>query len=315
MKQSKKDWLIAGVMTWLLPGVILSLLQIPDTTQKPHQQPQETLPGTVDAAITVFTEGEIETMELSDYLTGVLLCEMPESFSIEALKAQAVVARTYALRTVTQKDKHPQNAICTDPSCCQGYISPTEYRGSQSGIAQARQAVQETKAQVLLYRGELIDATYFSCSGGRTEAAVAVWGADVPYLQSVTSPGEETASHYTDTVRFSKEELSNALSVEMTGDPGSWIGSAVYTQGGGIASLNICGKTFTGTQLRNLLNLRSTSFTWQTDNAGITIQTKGYGHRVGMSQYGAQAMAVAGSDYQQILTHYYAGVAIGEYTQ
>lgn len=312
MRRGKKDLLTAGIVTWLLPGVILALLHLGKAKPLSQSQPTETLPPPLQATIHVLTDEGMKKMEMNDYLLGVLLCEMPESFSIEAKKAQAVVARTYALRTAQQKDKHPQNAVCGDPSCCQGYLSPVQYKGSEEGIEQARQAVLQTQDQVLLYRGDLIDATYFSCSGGKTEAAVAVWGTDVPYLQSVASPGEEIASHYTDTVRFSREDFENALSVQLTGEPASWIGSAMYTQGGGIANVTVCGKEFTGTQLRSLLNLRSTYITMHADAEGITVSTKGFGHRVGMSQYGAQAMALAGHDYREILLHYYAGVYIGK---
>lgn len=313
MKQTKKDILAAMLMTWIIPGILLGLLHMPDSEEMPlTAQPQVTRP-IAERTITVLTKDGLRQMEMTAYLTGVLLCEMPESFSLEAKKAQAVVARTYALKTVLEKGKHPADAVCTDPSCCQGYTAPEAYAGSQWGIEQAKLAATQTAREVLLYRDELIDATYFSCSGGKTEAAVAVWGTDVPYLQSVESPGEESAAYYEDTEYFTAEQFARALSVQLTGEPASWITGVVYTQGGGIANVTVCGKTFTGRQLRSLLGLRSTNISMKATADGVTVETKGFGHRVGMSQYGAQAMSEAGNTYQQILAHYYVGANIGEY--
>ena len=250
-------------------------------------------------------------LSLTDYLTGVLIGEMPGSFHTEAKKAQAVVARTYALRRIGGTDKHP-GAVCTDSSCCQGYVDPNTFADSET-VELARQAVIATEGMVLAYGGELIDATYFSCSGGQTEDAVAVWGSDVPYLQSVESPGEEIAAHYTDTVSFTKAQLEDTLGITLTGSAKRWIGAETYTEGGGVASIVIGGKRYKGTELRSLLALRSTSFSVTADEKGLTFTTKGYGHRVGMSQYGAQAMALSGSGFEKILTHYYQGAALTQW--
>ena len=131
-------------------------------------------------------------MELNEYLTGVVLGEMPISFELEAQKAQAVVARTYTMRAWYRGGRHDGAAVCTDSTCCQSYISPVDYMsagGTQSGVDRIYAAVEATGLEVLTYQGELIEATYFSCSGGSTEDAVAVWGTDYPYLRSVDSPG------------------------------------------------------------------------------------------------------------------------------
>ena len=168
----------------------------------------------------------------------------------------------------------------------------------------------DTSGYVLTYQGELIEATYFSCSGGSTEDAVAVWGTDVPYLRATDSPGEENAAHYTDTVTFTPAEFANALSLELTGNPAGWLGKVTYTAGGGVDTMEIGGISFKGTALRKILNLRSTAFTMSAGENGITVTTKGYGHRVGMSQYGADAMAVAGSSFAEILAHYYRGTTL-----
>ena len=263
--------------------------------------------------IRVLTDSGTVEMDLQEYLVGVLLMELPGNFHMEAQKAQAVVARTYALRTTEHKAKHPGNAICVDPQCCQGYQDPAEYvclGGSDARIELAKEAVEVTQGQVLTYENALIDATYFSCSGGQTEDALAVWGVDVPYLQSVSSPGEELASYYWDSVMLSVEEFQNALGLKLTGSPDSWIGPITYTRSGGVKSIEIVGNVYSGTEFRTMLSLRSTAFSISVSSKTITIITKGFGHRVGMSQYGAQAMALNGAQYLQILAHYYPGTEI-----
>ena len=255
-------------------------------------------------------------MELEYYLCGVVLAEMPADFDDEALKAQSVVARTYALRRLELGTKHKTGAVCTDPACCQGYLSQDDFiarGGSPTSVSKISQAVQETAGKVLMYDDKLIDATYFSCSGGMTEDAVAVWGSDVPYLQSVASPGEEIATHYSDEITLRPEEVEKALGLHLDGDPGQWFEILSLTDGGGVAEIKICGAVFTGVELRKRLSLRSTNFTVSATANEITFHTKGYGHRVGMSQYGAEAMALAGHSYQEILLHYYQGASLATY--
>ena len=258
------------------------------------------------------SSGNLQQMSLREYLVGVVLAEMPADFEPEALKAQAVVARTYTRKRM-EGSKHSGASVCMDPGCCQGFRSGEEYLsqgGRASSVEKIRSAVADTDGLVLRYDGKLIDATYFSCSGGTTEDAVAVWGQDVPYLQSVESPGEEEAPRFTDSVTFSPAQLAGKLGLSADGDPREWFGSVTYTDGGGVESMIIRGQSFTGTQLRQKLGLRSTAFSVQASADAIIITTRGFGHRVGMSQYGAQAMARAGSTYAEILAHYYTGAEL-----
>ena len=177
-------------------------------------------------------------------------------------------------------------------------------------MEKVRASVADTEGLVLRYDGALIDATYFSCSGGTTEDAVAVWGQDVPYLQSVLSPGEEEAPRFSDSVTFSPGDFAGKLGLSADGDPGGWFGAVTYTDGGGVDTMVIRGKTFSGTQLRSKLGLRSTAFEIKVSGNTITVTTRGFGHRVGMSQCGAQAMAKTGSSYADILVHYYTGAEL-----
>ena len=274
-----------------------------------------TEPARRDAAeeLTVLNRsGNLQQMTMEAYLTGVVLAEMPASFEPEALKAQAVVARTYTRRRM-ESSKHTAAAVCMDPGCCQSWRSESDYLdsgGRERDLQKVRQAVADTDGLVLRYDGKLIDATYFSCSGGSTEDAVAVWGQDVPYLQAVQSPGEEEAPRFTDSVSFSPVQVAEKLGLTADGDPGSWFGAVTHTDGGGVDTMVILGKEFTGTGLRSKLGLRSTAFEVTVTGKPITFTTRGFGHRVGMSQYGAQAMAKEGSTCAQILAHYYIGTEL-----
>ena len=251
-------------------------------------------------------------MELEAYLIGVILAEMPTTFELAALEAQAVVARTYALKRYQEK-RHADGAVCTDSACCQAYIAIADYLdglGYAEDVAIARNAVQATTGMVLLYEDALAEATYFHSSGGRTEDAVAVWGAAYPYLQAIDSPGEEQMEHYSAQVFYDKSTLEQLVGLHLSNSPESWVGRITYTTGGGVDTIIFGGRAFTGIQLRKLLNLNSTAFTIQPETGGISITTLGKGHRVGMSQCGAQAMALKGSTYQQILCYYYPGTRI-----
>lgn len=318
MKPLTKDILFSFTMGFLLPGLLLGvgvqLMKKETEVQIPVQQmQQETLQETVALPMLLRAPGgAVEQMDLDTYLVGVVLAEMPAFFEEEALKAQAVVARTYTCKAYETGGKHGDGSVCSDPSCCQAYITRSDYLergGTEEGLEKVEAAVEATSGQVLTYEGELIEATYFSCSGGSTEDAEAVWGTAYPYLKSVDSPGEEQAAPYEETLVFTLREFQNALGRILEGNPAHWFGLTTYTEGGGVAEMKICGETYTGTQLRSLLGLRSTAFHIEVGDT-IQITTRGYGHRVGMSQYGADAMAVAGSSYETILAHYYQGAVL-----
>lgn len=334
MKLIWKQVLWAAVMGMAVPSICLGIVvgfssreQVRTAGEETTRH--ETAATTVDTVSTIalpvsdiqvsvlLTDARCQQMDLEEYLTGVVLAEMPADFEPEALKAQAVVARTYTLRRMETGTKHTDGDVCGNSNCCQGYKSPEDYLsggGTQASVDKIRQAVHATSGQVLTYEGKLIEATYFSCSGGTTEDALAVWGTDIPYLQSTDSPGEENASHYKDSVFFSKEEFESCLGGGLSGSPTTWLGAVTYTTGGGVNTIQIGGQTYKGTQIRTLLGLRSTDFTMTASETGIEVVTHGYGHRVGMSQYGADAMAASGSDYTQILAHYYTGTTLETYT-
>lgn len=323
MKMIWKELIVCLFMGMVLPGTMLNM------TKNYMEEKTVTEPVETEAAVTAMAEpfsgnpqiqvllsdGNVQAMDLEEYLVGVVLAEMPASFEGEALKAQAVAARTYAAKAAAS-GKHAGGTICTDSNCCQAYISEASYLGNggtKLGIEKIRGAVSATRGKVLTYHGELIDATYFSCSGGSTEDAQAVWGVDFPYLKAVESPGEEGAEYYRDTVIIPKDRAEMLLGLELPENPGQWLGTVKRTPGSGIATMEIGGRIFKGTELRTLLGLRSTAMTIEADDRGLVIETRGWGHRVGMSQYGADAMAVSGSTYEEILSHYYTGTELTQY--
>lgn len=262
-----------------------------------------------DNALTlrVLVEGESREMTLHEYLVGVLAAEMPADFPAQALMAQAIASRTFALRK-TETGKHGAADVCADSACCQGWRA-----GERTEAFEA--AVTQTDGLVVTYRDELIDATFFSCAGGSTEAALAVWGSDIPYLQAVDSPNEEDAPRYSETTDFSAAEFAAIMEeaypeLHLIGLPTYWFGRTTHTDGGGIDTVEIGGVAVRGTTLRSLLHLRSTDMTIEVIGNTVRITTRGFGHRVGLSQYGAKAMAEAGSDFEEILTHYYRNCAL-----
>ncbi len=266
---------------------------------------------TKDSAVSVcLTDGT--ELALDAYLQRVLLGEMPISFEKEALKAQAVAARTYTAKAMAG-GKHG-GKLCTDSTCCQAFCDAAAFASfTPEEWEKAADAVRETDALVLTYDGALIEATFFSCSGGRTEDAVAVWGTDYPYLRSVESPGEEAAKYDTDSRLVSKRELETALEITLSDNAASWAGAVQLTSGGGVETIELGGKRFLGVYLRKALGLRSTAFTVTPEGDALRFDTRGYGHRVGLSQYGANAMAADGADFREILRHYYSGTALLNY--
>lgn len=312
---NEKPILKTAVIGFLLP-VILLWTAVKLTQARPADAAPPAAEEAQGGSLTVLFGTEVRKMDLQDYVLGVVLGEMPASFQPDALKAQAVAARTYTLKICADADRHGDNTICTNAACCQAYTDPADYLRSgetEAALERVRQAVRETDREVLVYEGELIVATYFSCAGDSTEDAVAVWGEDYPYLQAVSSAGEENTVFYSDSVVFSAEEFQQALGLRLEGTVDTWFGAVTHTNGGGVECLNICGIPFRGTTLRTLLGLRSTDFTVSVAQGNITVVTKGFGHRVGLSQYGAEAMAKAGNSYRQILAHYYTDTELVRY--
>lgn len=271
----------------------------------PRQETPADAPFDSQVTLRVLTDGGVREMPLEAYLVGTLLAEMPADFPAEALKAQAIASRTFALHKA-ESGKHVGADVCTSSACCQGWTAD----GTEAEVDRITQAVRATDGLVVTYDGSLIDATFFSCTNGRTESALAVWGSDVPYLQSVDSPGEEDAPRYEDRAVFSAAEFAERIAAiapdaNLSGSPANWIGQIERTDGGGIGTVFLGGAAVKGTALRSALGVRSTDMDFAVSDSEITVTTHGFGHRVGFSQYGAKEMADAGSGFAEILAHYY----------
>lgn len=249
--------------------------------------------------------GSVVSMELDEYLVGVVGAEMPASFNIEALKAQAIVARTYTLKTINSGKK------LSDDNSTQNYKSNEELKNTWGSsyntyYNKVRSAVIDTKGIVIKYNSGLIDALYHSTSNGYTEDASNVWKNSVPYLKSVSSEYDTTNKNFIYNKFISYQDLSNKLGIPVSYS--SNIEISEKTNSGRVKYLNIDGNIFNGVNVRTILGLRSTDFVFEKQETGINIITKGYGHGVGMSQYGANGMANNGYSYKDIILHYYKGV-------
>lgn len=271
--------------------------------------------------------GIVEEINFEEYVKGVVAGEMPSSFEEEALKAQAVAARTYSLSKVLRSGDdgfpaaHPTAAVC-DGTHCQVYRNPAELtslKGSawmNDGYTKIAKAVDDTAGELMYYEGELAyQALFHSSSGGKTENSEDVFVSAVPYLRSVESTYEEKATRQGEKNTLTYQVLAEALNKKYkdrhTGNftPGA-IKITDRTDGGRVNTIQIGNATYKGTEIRDALGLASANFTLHKDPLTITFTTMGYGHGVGMSQYGANGMAEAGYNYKQILKHYYTGVQV-----
>lgn len=274
-------------------------------SESPIEEPKDN-----NTYITIYrSNGSILNLELEEYIIGVVGAEMPASFSLEALKAQAVIARTYALKAMER------NSILTDNSSTQNYKTNAELQnmwGSSYNTYynKIKNAVESTQGMYLTYNGEIIDAVYHSTSNGMTEDAKNVWGNAVPYLVSVESQYDSLNPSFQKSVVLSYETLTEKLGIPITSDTIFSVSSK--TSGNRVETIKIDEFTYTGVQLRNLLGLRSADFEIEKMDNGFSFFTKGYGHGVGLSQYGANGMAKNGSTYAQILKHYYKGVTLSQ---
>lgn len=267
--------------------------------------------------------GEIEELTLDTYLLGVVSAEMPANFEQEALNAQALVARTYTIYSIVHNQgKHNDADICDDSGCCQAWISKEDRMARwdeavrETNWRKIEIAVNTTAGKIITYEGAVIDAFFHSNSGGTTEAPVNVWGGtNYPYLQSVETAGEDAYSQYSSEAIFTKEEFNNKILAKHSDFTIDYskedaIKILEYTESGRIKTIKIGNLNLSGVEVRTLLGLKSANFTVTIDGDNIKFEVTGYGHGVGMSQTGADSMAKSGSNYEEIVKHFYTGVEI-----
>lgn len=325
--------------TPILTGVLMTLLLFAPPlifTPATATAPPQTIPGPaveakpeavrrdVDVKLRVWDGETVRETDLAAYLPGVVRGEMPATFEPAALAAQAVAERTYIHYHLqgARKTSHPDADVCTDSGCCSAWLSEEEARsrwGEQYEVYEARvdQAVAVTDGQIILYDGSPILAVFHSSSAGTTAAAGQVWSADLPYLHSVASPenGDNVPNYYSVVTlavpEFRETFLASFPEADLTGDPAGWITNMTQDASGRVEQMTVGGVTVAGTRIRTVFSLRSTAFTVSVEGDHVIFRVTGYGHGVGMSQYGANELARQGKSWQEILRWYYTDVTIG----
>lgn len=294
------------------------IIEVPMTVLIERLHPAETADSPdepEDVTVTVNVNGALKEMAAEEYIFHVVAGEMPVSYEPEALKAQAVAARTYLYYKIAIGGCKNGGDICTDSRHCQAFRDDERLKADWGGryeenAQKIRDAVQATKGEVILYNGKPVCALYHSSSLGTTEDCSAVFGTELPYLVRVSSPDRNDVNELYRTVSFTEKEFTGKLA-----DAGIRVSSCRVTvtgktDAGRVAAVSVDGKTIPGTVLRKALGLRSTDFTVTFTDASVTFATRGFGHGVGMSQLGARCMAEDGLTYREILTHYYSGTTV-----
>ena len=295
---------------------------VQDPAPMPEEHPQDSIDQLT--SLNVLIGGKLQQMDMRSYLLGVVRAEMPASFEEEALKAQAVAARTYVLHKIAGggSANHPEADACDDLNCCQASKSEEDAAadwGEQAGENEAKvlQAVEETDGECVLYEGAPVLAVFHSSSTGTTQDAASVWSTGLPYLTAVETPeGEDTVPGFRSTASFPaaelKERLENALpGVKLEGRASNWFTNIRQQPNGTVTSLSVGGVEVGGNRLRTILELRSACFTISFEDDAVVFSVTGYGHGVGMSQYGANVLAAGGMGYRELLEWYYTGAQVG----
>lgn len=324
--KSFKTILTAGLTTCSVVIILPSLLVLPfhsqtdgkliDQLQKKANQVQSASLNNSKVQISVFRtkSGSVEKLPIEEYVLGVVASEMPASFEEEALKAQALSARTFIVKRLKEGSTLPDGGIVDDTVQYQVYKNRDDLKkvfgvDYDWKIKKIEKAIKATEGQIITYDGQPITASFFSSSNGFTENADDYWEKSVPYLKSVASPWDTVAPDYIAKKSFSVKDFENKLGVKLTSK--SDVGKVISRTGSHrVAQVQFGSKIITGREIREKLELRSTDFTWERSGDEIIITTTGYGHGIGMSQYGANELAKQGDSYEDIIKYYYQGVKI-----
>ncbi|MBR2471345.1 MAG: stage II sporulation protein D [Clostridia bacterium] len=319
-----KKYLICHIICLLLVFII-PLIVIPGFNIVSGINVSEYKPTLSFKRVTVYNPetDKVMEMDLEEYLCGVISAEMPASFPYEALKAQAVAARTYIVKRCENSalsDTHKGAMVCTSSSHCNAWLSKEERMAkwdkneAEGNWNKIVSAVNDTSGEIMTYDGAPITAVFYAISSGKTENAEDVWGGNVPYLQSAESPYDSQAPGYSSEASFSEKEFKNIIlasgkDADLSEPPSKWYKNENRSEGGAVLECNIGGAVFKGTEIRSLFSLRSHNYTLSYTNGTFTFNVKGYGHGVGMSQWGAKYYAEEGKNYKDILKIYYNGIS------
>ena len=303
----------------------LSQAVSPDSDAGEAQQPEAQ--GTALPILTS-ASGEVEQVSMRDFLIGAAASEMPASYQDEAIKAQIIAAHSYALANRDAQLANPDPKLkgawfAANPDAYEGYIRPDGLQAVwgdryQEYYDRLAALVDEVGNLVVTYEGSAALTTYYALCNGTTETSEAVWGQALPYLVSVDSALDLTSPDCEQTLTLSMQDVYDKLnlafySLDLSGKPQEWFGETVRDDAGYVSTVQIGGQTIKGTELREALGLRSADFTVSIgEGNSFTFTTRGYGHAVGLSQYGANALAITGKQYDEILAHYYPGTILAE---
>lgn len=320
MKKTLLAGLLAPALMLMLP---LAAINKPETAVAvgAEAEPPPTA-AAVEDTFKIFDKesNTVTEMTAEEYIFGVTAAEMPALYNEEALKAQAVAAYTFALyRREENADKDYD--ITTDHTADQSFITEEKARerwGDKADeyVEKLKKVINEVKGLAITYDGKPILAVYHAISSGRTENCRDKWGNDPPYLKAVDSSFDLLCPNYISKLTVSKEEFCEKLSgkVEFSGNPNEYISIKERTESGTVRTVAVCGKEISGSEIRSLFSLRSSNFEVSYNDGAFTFTVYGYGHGVGLSQFGADYMAKQGSDFKEILTHYYSGCKVDKFT-
>ena len=317
MKKLKLPFFMT-LVTFLFVPIIVYLF----ADKKPQKIPTADRQAVFDMEVSLYrTKTQtVETLSVYDYIRGVVSAEMSCNFEPEALKAQSVAAFTYMVNKMNFEPakEHEGAYMCDDYNHCKAYMSVLDAEDKLGkGFDNITDAVFSTLGQIITYEGAPINAVFHSISCGMTASAYEVWGKDIPYLQSVECASDMSQKNYETKVIIAKNEFANVfyeqLGIRLDGETGDWIGDISYYPSGYVEKVTIDGTEYEGTYIRSLFSLRSACFDLSFSGNNIVFTVRGYGHGCGMSQNGANSMAENGSDYKEILSHFYKDTQLSDY--
>lgn len=324
MKSYSVLFLLLFVIMLLCPVAAVGSDEKPSRTRSSAMAVPDALQGDV---INVFAhaQGNVQKVEMREYIIGAVAAEMPPTYHTEALMAQAVACYTYALRVRSGQSINPDKSllgadISDSSGTHQGYYTQEKRKelwGDKYDAYEAKieQAVDEVAGNVILSGSSPILAVYHSLCSGSTRSSQSLWGESIPYLQSVESPGDRLSPDFISTVKLTENEFGKKLTSlgisKLPEDASKWVGKAKKDEGDYVTDIELCGIEYSGIKVRDALGLRSCCFTINYSDGTFTVTANGHGHGAGMSQYGADYMARQGSSWREILLHYYTDVTIG----
>ncbi len=310
------------MLALLLVLIVIIVVVVNNLPQNAPELMDFTIDKTKRISVYSKTDGRAVEMDIEKYIIGVVAGEMPATYSFEALKAQAVCARSYTVfKILSGGCKEYGTQVCTYSSHCQAYLTAEEMaerwgKDYETYFAKIYEAVEETKGEILTYNDRPIEVMYHAVSGGKTENSGNVYKNDLPYLQSVESVGEESHPKFYGQVKVSRSDfvktIKEYVSCNKCDEKNIQIGEVKRYDSGRVEYVYVAGQKLSGVEMRKLFSLNSTNFEIEVEKDSVIFNTIGYGHGVGLSQAGANAMALSGGVYREILLHYFTGVSLGK---